>query len=78
MSQVDGALFLSMLTNAFSSSRFQPASGLEHLALTAAAKVGKRGYGSSLGSATVDDYPERSVDCLTEPMCQTRAGESGS
>jgi hypothetical protein len=40
-------LFLSTLTNAFSSSRFQPASGLEHLALTAAAKVGERGYGSS-------------------------------
>ena len=26
----------------------------------------------------VDGHPELSVDCLAEPMCQTRAGESGS
>jgi hypothetical protein len=26
----------------------------------------------------VDGHSELAVDCLTEPMCQTRAGESGS
>jgi hypothetical protein len=26
----------------------------------------------------VEDHPERLIDCLPEPMCQTPAGESGS